>query len=152
MSSFSLILNTQRATQNTAGIDYTWAHDFSSIEPGPYEVSFCFYSNNILGLVDFSTLPTPNLCLDLQQSTNVYAPDTSSAQHTSKVIGVLKTVLIGTNLACFQSDTNSNPPFFISHLGTNVNTIRMFVVQPGTLTLIGTSLTSWTAVLYFRKV
>jgi hypothetical protein len=153
--SFNIILNTNNAqTINTAGKDFTWAFNFNSfqIEEGGYELTWSAFSTNI-AQATFATVLNPIVNLDFSNQPNFFTTDgTGSINRSTTVIGVFKPVIVSATISCFQSEVITNPPITFKNINKSTNYIRVFVTQPGTNTLIATSLVNFTIILRFRKV
>jgi len=152
--SFNIILNTNNAlTINTAGKDFTWAFNFNSlkIEDGEYELTWSAFSTNV-AQATFATVLNPVVNLDFSNQPNFFTTDgTGSINRNTTVIGVFKPVIVSTAIGCFQCETVTNPPITFPNINKSVNFIRIFITQPGTNTLVGTSLVNFTVILRFTK-
>ena len=153
--SFNIILNTNNAqTTHTAGKDYTWAFNFNSfqIEDGEYELTWSAFSTNVVQST-FATVINPHVNLDFSNNPIFFTTDgTGSINRTTTCIGVFKPVIVSTAIGCFQTEVTTNPPITFKNINKSTNYIRISITQPGTNTLIATSLVNFTVILRFRKV
>lgn len=152
--SFNIVLNTNNAyLTNTAGKDYTWAFDFSTfpIEDGSYELSHSAFSRNV-AMATFDTINNPQINLDISNQPRLYQAANISNNHNTQIIGIFKPVIVSATIGTFQNDIHTNPSVTYTNINKSVNFIRVYMTQPGTNTLIATSIVGWTMILRFTKV
>jgi hypothetical protein len=151
--SFNVILKTNSTdymTENTAGKDYTWGFDFSTCEPGAYEMRTYFNSGNI-ALATFATNGVAILSVNIgQNSTNKLGAKLNTAITTVNV-GPLRLDWKSATVAQYVLDSTDLPSQIIKSLNTSANTIRIHIDQLSGA-IIGTGVTGWCVVLEFKKL
>jgi len=152
--SFNIVLSTNTVYQtNTAGKDYTWAHDFSNKEDGDYMVSFDFQSSNIAVLADFGSGNSPiQLSCDFASIGQMYVAGSTINNVSSQVLGLLRMFYGNTNSNTYIANNNDNFPILFKNINRNANFIRIKLLQADGTTLIDNALNSWVVYLKFVKV